>query len=268
MEILILIAVLLLLLALDTRLVVRTYQVQAGLDTPLRIVVLADHHSSRYGREQEQLLACIRAQKPDLILMPGDMADDKRNNHELEHLFRGLQGYTSYYVTGNHEARRSADMQGVKDMAARYGITVLTDEVVSVKVKGQTLLIGGIEDPENAKHQKPAYDHKAAMETTFADVAASPGYRILLAHKPHFIDDYAKYGFDLVVSGHTHGGQVVLPGLVNGLYAPGQGIFPRLAGGLYRRGDTTMIVSRGLARRFFHLPRVFNRPEVVVIELG
>ena len=256
--------------ALDIRLIVRRYQItDTRLERPLRVVLLADHHSSRYGQAQEKLLACVRAQNPDLILMPGDMADDKRNNRELECLFRGLRdcGCPAYYVTGNHESRRRADMAAVKAMAERYGITVRTDEVKTAVIGGQKLLVGGIEDPENVKYQNPAYDHKAAMEQAFANVRETPGYRILLAHKPHYIDDYAKYGFDLVVSGHTHGGQVILPGLINGLFAPGQGLFPRWGGGLYHHKGTAMVVSRGLARRIFHMPRVFNRPEVVVIDL-
>jgi len=267
----ILLLVLLAIPALDTRLVVRHYQIPAkGLARPLRIMLLADHHSSRYGQAQDQLLTCIRAQDPDLILMPGDMADDNRKNREVEHLFRGLRAYgrPTYYVTGNHESRRRSDMAAVKAMATSYGITVLTDEIMPVEIGGQHLHIGGIEDPENVKYQNPAYDHKAAMAQAFADVKTTPGYRILLAHKPQYIRDYAKYGFDLVVSGHTHGGQMIIPGLINGLYAPGQGLFPRWGGGLYRHGATTMVVSRGLAKRIFHMPRVFNRPEVVVLDLG
>ena len=71
--------------------------------------------------------------------------------------------------------------------------------------------------------------------------------------------------FDLVLCGHAHGGQVRIPGLVNGLYAPGQGIFPKYAGGAYKLDKGSMIVSRGLAKS--NLPRVFNRPELVVITL-
>ncbi len=89
---------------------------------------------------------------------------------------------------------------------------------------------------------------------------------MLLAHRPELAEKYAAAGaFDLVVAGHAHGGQVRIPGLVNGLLAPHQGWFPRYAGGLYTLDGMTMIVSRGLAREFTLLPRVFNRPEVVLV---
>ena len=79
---------------------------------------------------------------------------------------------------------------------------------------------------------------------------------------------YAAAGFDLVVSGHAHGGQVRIPGLINGLCAPNQGWFPDYAGGEYCAGETTMIVSRGLSTQAqMHVPRLFNRPELVIITL-
>ena len=73
-------------------------------------------------------------------------------------------------------------------------------------------------------------------------------YTILLTHRPELIDVYSQYDFDLVLSGHAHGGQWRIPGILNGLYAPNQGIFPAYAGGLYEQNGTIMIVSRGLAR--------------------
>lgn len=84
---------------------------------------------------------------------------------------------------------------------------------------------------------------------------------------PELIDAYVANGFDLVLSGHAHGGQWRLPGLLNGLYAPDQGIFPKYAGGRYTVGQTTLIVSRGLARETTVIPRIFNRPELVIVDL-
>ena len=69
------------------------------------------------------------------------------------------------------------------------------------------------------------------------------------------------------VSGHAHGGQVRIPGLVNGLFSPGEQWFPKYAGGEYRVEETLLIVSRGLSRESTAMPRIWNRPETVVIEL-
>lgn len=92
----------------------------------------------------------------------------------------------------------------------------------------------------------------------------SADFTVLLAHRPELLAKYAQFPLDLVVSGHAHGGQVRIPGVLNGLYAPNQGWFPKLAGGAYTQDGTTLIVSRGLAVRT-RLPRIFNRPEVVLV---
>ena len=93
-------------------------------------------------------------------------------------------------------------------------------------------------------------------------------YTILLSHRPEWIETYQKYAFDLVLCGHAHGGQWRTPFLLNGLYAPHQGLFPKYAGGRYDYATGTMIVSRGLARESTPVPRIFNRPELVVVELN
>ncbi|MCL2828470.1 MAG: metallophosphoesterase [Oscillospiraceae bacterium] len=253
--------------ALDLRLAVRRHVISAkSLKKPLRIVLLADHHSSPYGKNQVRLLDEIHAAKPDLILLAGDMVDDKRPYKKTAQLYQGLRNYPVYYVIGNHECRR-ADMAAMKALAESYGITVLTDETMTAEVGGVPLLLGGIDDPEKAQHRDSTFAHKAVMEQVFTPVKSASGYRILIAHKPEHIKTYARYGFDLVVSGHAHGGQVRIPGLLNGLYSPGQGLFPRWAGGVYRHGATTHVVTRGLSKTVFP-PRIFNRPELVVIDLA
>ena len=94
---------------------------------------------------------------------------------------------------------------------------------------------------------------------------------VLLAHRPEYIADYAGYGFDLVCSGHAHGGQWIVPGLGNGLYAVGQGFFPKYAGGLYElEADgrkTSFVVSRGLSYQKPAFPRFGNPPELPLVKL-
>lgn len=89
----------------------------------------------------------------------------------------------------------------------------------------------------------------------------------MLAHRPEYFPLYAKMGFDMALCGHAHGGQWRLPSLINGIYAPNQGFLPEYAGGIYHSAATTMIVSRGLARESTRIPRLFNRPELVIIDL-
>ena len=144
-------------------------------------------------------------------------------------------------------------------------MTVLDQSCSVLEVRGQRISFCGIPD-RNAIVRSGAPIPQ--MQLAKAHQQAEPGtYTVLLSHRPELIGMYVDEGFDLVVCGHTHGGQVRIPGLLNGLYAPDQGWFPEYVGGKYIVGDTTMIVSRGLARESTRLPRVFNRPELVLIIL-
>ena len=99
-------------------------------------------------------------------------------------------------------------------------------------------------------------------------------YNILIAHQPEQIDEFLDTGdvkFDLILSGHAHGGQWRIPKLLDqGLYAPNQGLFPKYTCGMYKYGDTVHIISKGLARpaRMIFIPRIFNRPEFSVIDIS
>ena len=97
-----------------------------------------------------------------------------------------------------------------------------------------------------------------------ADTGSKP-FTILLSHRPEMLNVYAEAGVDLVFTGHAHGGQWRLPG-VGGLVAPGQGFFPKYTDGAHTSGSTTMYVSRGLGNSLMPV-RIFNRPELVVVEL-
>lgn len=92
-----------------------------------------------------------------------------------------------------------------------------------------------------------------------------PVLKILLVHEPQFLETYAEGKFDLIFAGHAHGGQIRLP-FTQGLFAPGQGVLPKLTSGIHKRGHSVMVISRGLGNSTFPL-RVFNRPELVVVEL-
>ncbi len=92
-------------------------------------------------------------------------------------------------------------------------------------------------------------------------------FRVLLTHRPSYIESYLKYGFDLVLCGHAHGGQWRIPFILNGVFAPDEGWLPKYAGGKYDFPNGQMIVSRGLARESTRVPRIFNRPELVIVDV-
>ena len=254
--------------ALWTGLVVRTYTLEtAKLDQPVRLLLLTDLHSTVHGRDQRALIDLVRAQAPDAVLLAGDIADDEVPNRGTELLLEAVAGkYPCFYVTGNHEFW-AEDTEEILEMFRRYGVTVLAGTWSDLTVRGQTIRIFGVDDPEGfeaAPGEAVPAGWLEQWETCRAGLEEGT-FSVLLSHRPELTELYRGSGFDLVVSGHAHGGQVRVPLLLNGLYAPNQGFFPQYAGGLYDLDGTALAVSRGLS--ISRLPRVFNPPEAVVIDL-
>ena len=132
-------------------------------------------------------------------------------------------------------------------------IDVLEDETTVVEVNGKKLRFCGVEN---------LWDENAEKE--LGDI-----YSVLLYHYPSDFPIMSKKGYDLILAGHAHGGQWRIPGLVNGLFSPDEWFFPKYAGGFYSENGTDMIVSRGLYKNIscLWMPRIFNRPELVLITL-
>ncbi len=265
--------------ALDTRLRVVSYTVSdARIETPVKIVLITDLHSCRYGEGQKTLLDAIDAQTPDLVLLCGDIFDDDLlNDNTMTVLKYVSERYRCFYVSGNHEYWHE-DPEALFGAVRTLGIPILHGTCETVSVRQTTLNLCGIADPACAEiglDETAVEQRKAAREAITAeqlqsakDAAEDGHYTVLLAHRPELIETYAQYGFDLVVSGHAHGGQVRIPGLVNGLFSSGERWFPKYAGGEYRVDNVVMIVSRGLSHEAIrHVPRIWNRPELVVVEL-
>lgn len=245
-------------------LVVRDYPIQVAnmkSGESVKIVVLTDLHSFKYGRRQERLIKQIKKQNPDLIMLVGDIVDDYRPVEGVRLLLDGLKDTVPiFYVTGNHEENIKS-LPNVKAFLRSYGVIVLEGEYAKVMVDEVPINIGGLSDPYS---RYPFVEHFYKLAEAIKE---EKGVKILLSHRPEYAPLYEKGGYDLVLSGHAHGGQVRIPYLLNGLYAPGQGFFPKYAGGYYKLKDNThFIVSRGLAI-YPTLPRVFNPPEIVSITL-
>lgn len=257
------ILVVLTLIALDERLILRTYTVTSPkLTAEVRLAVVTDFHSSDNA---DDVVAMVASCAPDAVLLVGDLFDDDTQNRPTERtlsLMRQLSAlYPCYYVSGNHEAW-TGEMDALYQQTEEAGVTVLRMSSGVLTVRGQRIALCGIPDPYEMVFSG-APDTEEQLRQALEDVD-SADFTVLLAHRPELLAKYAQFPLDLVVSGHAHGGQVRIPGVLNGLYAPNQGWFPKLAGGAYTQNGTTLIVSRGLAVRT-RLPRIFNRPEVVLV---
>lgn len=257
------ILVILTLIALDERLILRTYTVVSPkLTAEVRLAVVTDFHSSDNA---DDVVAMVASCAPDAVLLVGDLFDDDTQNRPTERtlsLMRQLSAqYPCYYVSGNHEAW-TGEMDALYQQTEEAGVTVLRMSSGVLTVRGQRIALCGIPDPYEMVFSG-APDTEEQIRQAMENVD-SADFTVLLAHRPELLAKYAQFPLDLVVSGHAHGGQVRIPGVLNGLYAPNQGWFPKLAGGAYTQDGTTLIVSRGLAVRT-RLPRIFNRPEVVLV---
>lgn len=251
------------LIALDERLILRTYTVESPkLTAEVRLAVVTDFHSSDNA---DDVAAMVASCAPDAVLLVGDLFDDDTQNRPTERtlsLMRQLSAqYPCYYVSGNHEAW-TGEMDALYQQTEDAGVKVLRMSSGVLTVRGQRIALCGVPDPYEMVFSG-ATDTEEQLRQAMENVD-SADFTVLLAHRPELLAKYAQFPFDLVVSGHAHGGQVRIPGVLNGLYAPNQGWFPKLAGGAYTQDGTTLIVSRGLAVRT-RLPRIFNRPEVVLV---
>lgn len=260
--------------ALWSGLVVRRYETgshKLAEDSGVCIAVVADLHSRIWGSDQKPLLDAIAAQQPDIIALVGDIVDDQEPMEGAQlFLERVADIAPAYYVSGNHEYWSSA-YDDIHDMIEGYGITVLDNEQLYLTVNGVDICLCGVDDPYVFEYTDDPEllelgDEQALLRDRFSDLDDDT-YNILLAHRPELIDDYLQYNFDLILSGHTHGGQVRVPLLLNGLWAPDQGWFPEYAGGRYDFAGRTLIVSRGVGAGNT-LPRIFNPPEFVVVDIA
>jgi predicted MPP superfamily phosphohydrolase len=209
-----------------------------------------------------------------LILLGGDILEELEIGKGTEQFFEVVKNIADvYYVTGNHDMSLSRRIKNLKEIIASHGVTVLDDSYAEININGNDIVIGGVDDP-GINRRNDSADYAENLENkweenisaVFEDLKDDDRYKILLSHRPEKTDIYSNLPFDLILSGHAHGGQVRIPFILNGLYAPNQGFFPKYAGGEYEYDGKIHIVSRGVSFNLT-LPRIFNPPEIVVITL-
>ncbi|EJR54705.1 hypothetical protein IIM_01645 [Bacillus cereus VD107] len=232
-----------------------------------KILQLSDLHNKKFGDNQDVLIKKVKSIKPDIITITGDLIDSKSYDAEvsLQVIRELVKEYPVYFVTGNHE-KWSGKYNSLEKELKKNHVTVLRNEHINIQKDGQEIYLLGIDDPEftSGNHNEGSI---VKNEIVKAKNEVNPdGYKVLLSHRPEFLNVYADEKIDLVLSGHAHGGQVRLP-FIGGLVAPNQGILPKYTAGLYMKQNTSMIVSRGLGNSIIP-QRIFNRPEIVVVQLN
>jgi len=273
--VLIILGILILTTAFWNGLVTRNYIIRSDkIKNQIKIVLITDLHSHIYGRNQKNIAAKIKKAAPDLILLGGDVVDDIKPAKGAEQFFEAIKDIADvYYVTGNHDKILARIGKNLKKIVKRHGAIFLENRCVEVNIKENNIVIGGADDAginrlrasaKYAKKLETAWEKN--INAAFKDFKNDGRYKILLSHRPEKTNIYGKLPFDLILSGHAHGGQLRIPFILNGLYAPNQGLFPKYAGGQYKYSGKTHIVSRGVSFDLTY-PRIFNPPEIVVISL-
>lgn len=245
-----------------TRIVTRYYEItDARIHDEVRIAIVCDLHGAQYGKKQSDLIAALEDASPTVVLLLGDIYDqDGIESHAVELIDALSSRFTCYFVPGNHEYK-SGELNMIRNLLRESNIPNIAGETVTVQVKDTQVQIFGIDDGQGGK-AKQLWQIETAAKQRKSDI-----YSILAIHVPNGVESYLHYGFDLMLSGHTHGGQIILPHVLNGLYAPGQGFFPKYGGGRYDFGKQTLIISRGLSQKPLWLPRFGNPPELSIITL-
>lgn len=249
--------------------IVREYAVESDkISSPVRIVMLSDLH----GCEHPTLFSQIAEIEPDLILLAGDMIDRYHKTGEdilvTAALVKQLCELAPvYYSLGNHELERIGlhEHDAVKRITAE-GAVMLEREYVDLEIHGSSIRLGGLYTPNSTQTAKPSAD---TVDGFLADFCDTDAFRILMEHRPaSFTDAIFASGYEpeLVLSGHLHGGHVILP-ILGPVYGPSIGFFPEYALGRYELGASTLIISAGLSTERHIIPRLNNPTEITFIVL-
>ncbi len=231
-----------------------------------KIVQVSDLHSADFGNAHNGLISKIKACKPDIIVVTGDLcSSDKQKDIDSAVLFmkKAINVAPVYYITGNHEAELDKYLMLVTRIG-ELGVTVLNNEEVTVTLGGESIKLLGVCDP--SFQGGIGEIERSTMRENLDRLAPSEDvYTVLLSHRSEMLSIYSEYNMDLVFSGHAHGGQIRIP-FIGGLYTPNQGFFPKYTSGVHEMNGTTLVISRGIGSSLFPF-RINNNPELVCVTL-
>lgn len=241
-----------------TEYVYESSEIPAAFDN-YKICHISDLHCKSFGKENEKLLAAIDEMNPDIVVLTGDIVDEDHDDlSAVKNLFVGLKDrkLATYYITGNHELEEDATRQyeELLSLMAIYGVTDLDDKSETISIGEDSIYLTGSK-------------WYSRYVINFLNPTTPEGFHILLYHGTDFFDLISDYNYDLILSGHIHGGIIRLPFINAGLLGNSGEFFPKYVSGVYQNGKETctMIASRGLGDAF--LPRFYNRPELICITL-
>ena len=172
--------------------------------------------------------------EPDIVVFTGDAADGsvEKYGKEMQPLQKIKSKYGNYFVTGNHEYY--SDLKGWLNLIEDIGFKILINESIELNINNSKLVVTGIPDRTARYHVK---SHKTNMKKA-VNGYENADFKLLLAQQPKDIEHAVKYGYDLQLSGHTHGGQYIPFSFLVQLAHP-------FLKGLHSRGDTQIYINQG-----------------------
>lgn len=238
-----------------------------------KTIVLGDLHNQSFGANNEKLIKAIDEIKPSCIFIVGDMpvAVPGKSTQVATALIEDLASkYPLYYGIGNHEYRMRIYPETYKDAYTQYNQCLLECGVDMMHNERRTLCMGNVQVDVYGLEMDRRYYKRfklTPMDTEYLQKQFPQPkdgvFRILLAHSPDYFPTYAKWGADLTLSGHLHGGAVRIGKW--GILSASTGLFPKYSGGWYEKDGKRMLVTRGLGAHTIPV-RLFNRPELMVLE--
>lgn len=243
----------------------------SGYETelPERTAVVSDLHSNLFGPDNRHLMHAILSEKPDLVLIPGDLitANGKDNRVAFSFIKELAANHLKVCISlGNHEERLRLNhpdsFEAFRNSVKREGLVLLDNEWYSYS---EHVRIGGLTIPFECYNRGRQRKELSEAEVKKLLPAEEGAVSIVMAHNPEFFPTYSGCNLNLIVSGHLHGGFIRLP-FIGGVISPSGRFFPKYDNGIYKKNDCVMAVSRGLGD---HVPllRFLNRPELMILHL-
>jgi len=220
----------------------------------LKVMLLADLHHKKFGKDQCFLLDSVKAASPDIIIFAGDLYS--KDEFELDGKVKFIKALNEiapvYYAPGNHEMHHPDLCVAMFHKLKSMGINALRNEMAVICRGSDRINIYGLQMPlryfinkDGSYKDLPVPDHNTIAR--YLGQCDPDHCDLLIGHNPLFFEAYERWGADIVFSGHVHGGVIRLP-IIGGLLSPERRFFPKYTKGLYRLGKTVMAVTAGLGK--------------------
>jgi predicted MPP superfamily phosphohydrolase len=238
-----------------------------------KFVMISDLHNKVYGNRNDKVLSEVNRINPDFILVAGELVTSELHEDitpSVDLVNELAKSYKVYYGLGNHESKLKVEKECFGDKFDKLKKSISNKNVIfleneTVNIPEYNINITGLDlDLDYFAHFRIIKMKDGYLENTLPKRDKSK-CNILIAHNPDYFEEYAKWGADLVLSGHVHGGIMRLP-LLGGVIAPSYKLFPKYDGGVFKSGNSTMLLGRGMGAHTFKL-RFFNPAELCEVNI-